>query len=86
MSKAPVRVCRTCANRKRSWMKTVMCCNAPMGGEPDPHSKRALELFGEVTPETRRRAKIINYAEAYGSGQISLSRTSGQYPLERTKT
>jgi DNA polymerase I-like protein with 3'-5' exonuclease and polymerase domains len=51
----------------------------------DPHSERALDLFGEVTPDTRSRAKIINYAESYGAGQISLSRRAGQYPMERTK-
>lgn len=32
----------------------------------DLHAYRAMELFGEVTPETRHKAKIINYADAFG--------------------
>lgn len=49
----------------------------------DFHSQKALEIFGEVTRETRTRAKTINYAELYGSGQIKLSLVGGQYPLYR---
>lgn len=50
----------------------------------DIHSRKALDLFGEVTRETRAKAKTINYAEAYGAGQIRLSRIGGQYPLYRS--
>ncbi len=50
----------------------------------DIHSQKALELFGEVTPETRRKAKTINYFELYGGGQIGLSLLSGQYPPYRS--
>lgn len=49
----------------------------------DIHSEKALELFGEVTAETRRKAKVINYSEMYGAGQIKLSLSSGQYPTYR---
>lgn len=46
----------------------------------DVHSKTALRLFGEVTPETRAKAKIINYARNYGTGEIRIGRIEGCYP------
>lgn len=50
----------------------------------DPHEKRALEEFGVVNEDTKRRAKIINYQELYGAGQIFLAKTAGRYPLGGT--
>lgn len=46
----------------------------------DIHSERALTLFGEVTRDTRARAKTIGYLEAYGAGEIAIARRTGQYP------
>jgi len=32
----------------------------------DIHEQKAMEMFGKVTPETRRLAKIVNFGELYG--------------------
>lgn len=48
----------------------------------DTHSKEALRIFGVVNEDTRRRAKIINYARDYSSGEIKVGLISGQYPTK----
>lgn len=48
----------------------------------DIHAETAKKLFGKVTPDTKARAKIINYARMYGAGQIKLGRIAGYYPLK----
>lgn len=32
MSSAPLRQCRNCGRKRRSWVKTLICCGAPMAG------------------------------------------------------
>lgn len=46
----------------------------------DVHAQTAKDIFGEVTPDTRARAKNINYAEMYGVGDISTGLMAGRYP------
>jgi DNA polymerase I-like protein with 3'-5' exonuclease and polymerase domains len=46
----------------------------------DIHTELALELFGDASPENRAKAKVINYARLYSSGEIRVSRVSGFYP------
>ncbi len=48
----------------------------------DPHSERALRLFGKVDRDTVDRAKTINFAEAYGAGGVKTARIAGHYPLK----
>lgn len=38
----------------------------------DIHSETAKELYGEVTPETRAKAKTINYAKLYGMSGVKM--------------
>lgn len=38
----------------------------------DAHSARAMELFGEVTPTGRHKAKTINFLEAYGAKEMAF--------------
>lgn len=47
----------------------------------DIHAKAALELYGEVTRETRAKAKAIGFRAMYGAGDIPLARVAGCYPL-----
>ena len=44
------------------------------------HNKTAIELFGVLTPETRAKAKAINFAELYSMGEIKKSLIKGFYP------
>lgn len=48
----------------------------------DAHSELALELYGEITKETRAKAKIINYQRVYSSGEIKVGKVSGSYPTK----
>lgn len=47
----------------------------------DPHTKLALELYGDDSPESREKAKIINFARLYSTGEIKLGQLAGQYPV-----
>ncbi len=44
------------ANLEQAWLRAV----------EDIHEQKAKEMFGKVTPETRRVAKIVNFHELYG--------------------
>lgn len=46
------------------------------------HNELALYLFGELTPETRGKAKAINFALMYSMGEIKISLISGVYPTK----
>jgi DNA polymerase I-like protein with 3'-5' exonuclease and polymerase domains len=50
--------------------------------DTDPHAALARKLFGEVTRDTRSRAKAINFYRAYNAGEIRAGRIAGQYPLK----
>ncbi len=41
----------------------------------DIHARTAIELFGEVTRETRARAKTVNFAILYGISRYGLARS-----------
>ena len=43
----------------------------------DIHSSTALQLFGTVTPETRRHAKVVNFGILYGMGAMGLADSLG---------
>ncbi len=47
----------------------------------DQHTKLALELYGDDSPESREKAKIINFARWYSMGEIKLGQLAGQYPI-----
>ncbi len=46
----------------------------------DLHSDTARKLFGNVTPATRRLAKEINFAKAYGGDPATLTAKAGLMP------
>ena len=46
------------------------------------HDELAVYLFGELTPETRRKAKAINFARMYSMGEVKVSLMSGVYPTK----
>ncbi len=49
----------------------------------DIHARTALLLFGDpVTPETRRRAKTLNFGILYGMSSFSLAQDLGILPTE----
>lgn len=48
----------------------------------DPHTEKALRLYGTVNSELRQKAKAVNYISAYGAGEINQGRIAGQYPLK----
>lgn len=63
--------------------------NGPI--DRDLHAKLAEALFGEVTSDTRSRAKEINYMRAFYGGEIAVGLKAGQYPapsvpFQRTPT
>jgi DNA polymerase-1 len=55
----------------------------------DIHSLTAMELFGEVNPETRGRAKTINFSLLYGisrwglAGRLGISSDEAQAMIDR---
>ena len=46
------------------------------------HNQTAVELFGELTPETRAKAKAINFMRLYSSGEIKVGQVAGYYPTK----
>ena len=48
----------------------------------DLHSTMAQRVFGEVTPETRRRQKGLSFGICYGGGVQTLARQTGISELE----
>lgn len=61
-----------------------MCCGKPMGmGSLNPHEVTAISIFGVLTEDSYGKAKLINYGEAYGMGEVKLGRIAGQYPIIR---
>ncbi len=52
------------------------------GEELDVHNLTAGEIFGEVTAETRRRAKAVNFGIVYGMSSFGLSQDLGISPKE----
>ncbi len=46
------------------------------------HNELAVYLFGELTPETRAKAKAINFARMYSMGEVKISLISGYYPTK----
>jgi len=47
----------------------------------DMHAETALRLYGEVTRETRAKAKIINFLDAYGTSDLRMAHVAGRYPV-----
>ncbi len=47
------------------------------GRGDDIHAATARELFGEANPETRRRAKVINFGIPYGLSPFGLAQNLG---------
>lgn len=50
--------------------------------DQDIHSAVAKEIFGEETPESRRKAKAINFGILYGMGANSLRKSLNEGVLE----
>ncbi len=48
----------------------------------DIHSRTSMEVFGDVSPELRRRAKVINFGIIYGMTPYGLSKQLGVDPKE----
>ncbi len=48
----------------------------------DIHTRTALEVFGDVNPELRRKAKTINFGIIYGMTPYGLSKQLGIEPKE----
>jgi DNA polymerase-1 len=55
----------------------------------DIHSRTAIEVFGvkpeQLTPELRRKAKVINFGVLYGMSDFGLSQELGIEPKEAKK-
>lgn len=46
------------------------------------HNDLAVYLFGELTSETRAKAKAINFGRMYSMGEVKISQISGVYPTK----
>ncbi len=51
----------------------------------DIHSRTSMEVFGDVNPDLRRRAKTINFGIIYGMTPYGLSKQLGVDPKEAKK-